>query len=597
MITLERPNLRTTWLPLGLAVIALILLNLGLYFQLGAQSIQPRFEIPYYEDFSTFSINDYQAFGGNWTIRDESLVQLSTSGYDLMTFVPIGIEASQPYFVETTLRFLGGSMGGGLIFNAQQTTSRQQSHMVRFNVDGGQLWLIYGYFADDSDFRGQGSALLNIAPDDTAPRQLRVQVKEATYAVWVDNTLVADDVPLIYEGGAVGFISATSQIAFDYVRVDTALGVTDETVTASPDPSPITDNAVPNADNFSSVFADTFEGTGGESLWRPISGVWRFADGTYKQTETAGFDLSTIYQQAFTYPVRIVATFEHEQGAGGGILFNLPMPDAKTGGHMVRYFEEGNVIAWGYFDDNGVFNGQGSVIVPAPETNSQTLEVRASAQTYTIALNGAELASNIPIVNASIPAYVGLTASQSAVNFQSINVDTDSNETSFTPTSIDVETARGDWLVEGGVVQQTATDNNDYVAGIGLAGEKFIISTDITLPLNNQDAGGGIIFHMDGRDEPRLGYMVRFGSGGRELFWGRYDEGGVFTGEGGIPMNLTQGEPHQLLLIVRDNNFDIQVNNETVVANIPIQRSSGWIGLVSFSGVVTFTNVNLQLGE
>ena len=34
--------------------------------------------------------------------------------------------------------------------------------MARFNVDGDKLWLIYGYYGDDSNFVGQGSAPLDV---------------------------------------------------------------------------------------------------------------------------------------------------------------------------------------------------------------------------------------------------------------------------------------------------------------------------------------------------------------------------------------------------------------------------------------------------
>jgi hypothetical protein len=39
------------------------------------------------------------------------------------------------------------------------------------------------------------------------------------------------------------------------------------------------------------------------------------------------------------------------------------------------------------------------------------------------------------------------------------------------------------------------------------------------------------------------------------------------------------------------------VNGTAIVESIPHTRDSGWIGLVSFGGPVTFSNVNLQLGE
>lgn len=580
---LQKPSFYTTWLPLGLSVVALAILNIGLYTRLASQPAPPRFEFPYYEDFSALAVEEYEAFGGDWAIRDEALVQLSTSGYDLMSFVSIDIEPEQPYSFQTTLRYLGGTMGGGLIFNAQQITSRQKSHMARFNVDAGELWLIYGYFGDDSDFVGQGSTPLPLAPDDTEPHQLRVRVEGDTYALFLNDAPVVREVPLVYWGGAVGFISATSQVAFDDVSVADATtpSVVQQPTTAEP------------VETSTVQLTETFDGGEGISLWQPISGDWQPADGAYVQSQTDGFDLSTIYQKTFTYPLILRTTFHHQIGAGGGLLFNLPAGDSKNGGHMVRYFEDGGVVAWGYFDAGGVFNGQGSVAVSLPDT-MQTLAIQADGQTYTIVLNGAELAAGIPIVDAVESGHIGLTASQSAVAFDRVEIGTLGDQPAMSA-NIDAESANGDWIVEGGTITQRDTGNADFIAGTGLAGERFTISTEITLPADNPEAGAGIVFHMDERNDPGQGYMVRLGSGGQELFWGRYDAEGVFSGLGGIPLEVP--ERYELLLVVREGSFDIQLNGTTIVEAISLERSSGWIGLISFSGPVIFNNVSLQLGE
>lgn len=603
---LARPTFRSTWLPLGLGALALLVLNLGLYTRLATQqvasAVMQQFSMPYYEDFSVVSSVPYEEYGGDWEIRDEMLVQLSTSGFDLMTFVPVAVAPDQPYAFETTLRYLGGSMGGGLMFNAQQTTSRQQSHMVRFNVDAGQLWLIYGYFGDDSDFVGQGSASLEIAPDDANPHQLRVQVGADGYALFVDGRPVASGVPLVYRGGAVGFVTAASQVAFDDIRIDSELAAVESVVPAPVEPAVETSDIPPEvAAPFVTedvVLADAFDGSGGDSLWRPISGDWRTEAGQFMQVLPQGYDLSALHTQPVTYPLSLQVRFSHLQGAGGGLLFNLSTPDNKNGGHMVRYVDTGDVIAWGYFDAAGVFNGQGSASVAPAGAAPHTLTVRTDGDTYAVMVDGVMVVDGVPVVDAVTPGYIGLTASQSVVAFDEVVVagDTAAASPQVSTANIDAALASGDWVVDNGVITQQATESTDYVAGTGLAGEQFTVSVDIKLPDDNPDAGAGIIFHMDGRDDRSMGHMVRFGSGGQELFWGHYDAAGIFTGEGGIPLNIIPGEPQNLLLVVYEDRFDIQVNRQTVVEAIPIERGSGWIGLLSFSGPVTFSNVSLQLG-
>lgn len=601
---LQRPTLRSTGLPLGLAFVALLVLNLGLYTRLASQPEPIGFEIPYFEDFSTINANPYEEFGGDWEIRDETLVQLNTDGFDLTSYIPLSLAPEQTYTYELTMRFLGGTMGGGVLFNAQQTTSRQKSHMVRFNVDQGQLWLIYGFFGDDSDFFGQGSVLLPITPENVDQHRLKVQVNVDTYAIYLDDALLSTDIPLNYHGGSVGLITATSQVAFDDVRIDENIVHPASLVEITEQPVAVTP-VISQSDTMiildTPLFADSFDGTGGDTLWQPISGNWSFSDSALIQTKTDEYDLSNIYQQAIPYPMTLRTTFQHQQGAGAGVLFNLPQSGLKNDGHMVRYVEAGDVIAWGYFDENGVFNGQGSTAVALPGQSTHTLSITTDGQTYDVFLDEIPLTTGLPIVNPVTPSYIGLTASQSAVAFQNVEVFTGtlgtSQATTETTANINADSATGTWLVEGGNITQTDTEQTDYVAGTGFAGEQFTVSVDIDLPADVPDAGAGLIFHMNGRDDRTQGYMVRFGSGGSELFWGQYAEDGAFAGEGGVPTEITPQQTQRLQLIVSENSFDIRVNDQTLVEAIPIQRSNGWIGLVSYRGPVQFSNFSLQLGE
>ncbi len=596
---MQQLSFRSTWLPLGLAVVALIILNLGLYGWLSAapQSQNMPLAFPYREDFATQHDVQYLAFGGDWTIRDARLVQISTSGYDLGTLIPLQIPDDQPYYFETTLQLLDGTMGGGVMFGAQQTTSRQQSHMARFNVDAGKLWLIYGYFGDDSNFVGQGSAELALAPDNHDPHRLRVEVGTATYALLLDGTVVASEIPLLYRGGTVGFITSTSQVAFDDIVVD---ALTTPTPAAVPTAIPATVPTVPPAGEMQSVFSDSFENpAGGPSLWLPISGDWTVADGSLVQQQKDGYDFADIYQQPVSQPYSLRVTFHHLDGSGGGLLFNLPTPNRKNGGSMVRYFDPGDSLVWGYFDDAGNFNGQGNATVSLAGQGVHTLEILAANQSYTVRLDGVDVASGIPLTAAQPSGYFGLTTSQSAVAFDDVSVYASGGTTISDVAMSDIPTnaATGTWSVSQNVITQSDTPLADYVAGTGIAGEVFTISVDILLPADLADAGGGIIFHMDGRDDPRQGYMVRFANGGSQVFWGHYDEQGVFQGEGNVPLTLAPGVVHTLLLHVHRDDYDILVDGTLSVQAVPITRHSGWIGLISFGGPVAFSNVQLQLGE
>lgn len=608
---LESPTFRSTGLPVLLTLLAIVLFNFGLYTRLGAQPKVDLFSIPYTEDFTAITESPYEEFGGDWEIRDQMLIQMDTNGFDLTSFIPLTVPEEISYRFGATLQYFGGSMGGGLLFNAQQVTSRQKSHMVRFNVDNDQLWLIYGYFGDDSDFIGQGSIPVEMETTDNTPQRLELVVTADTYNINLNNEIVVQDIPLNYVGGAVGFISASSQISFDDVVVIPIANET-EAVESQPEPvvesaeQPTTESVIFDAPDTvflnEELYTDTFENWGvGEVRWRPINGNWTYEDNAMVQTQTELFDLSNIYQNPVTYPMTYLAKFRHLEGVGGGLLFNLKLPNATENGYMVRYISDADVIAWGYFDDTGAFNGLGSVDVPPPGNAQHSLGVAVANGQFDVLLDGNTVATNIPLHEEVTPSYVGLTASQSMVAFDEVNIYGEVSRvegvTTTTTANIDSAAATGTWTIEDTVILQSDTEATDYVAGTGLAGEQFTVSVNIRFDNDFDDAGAGIIFHMAERDNPVSGNLVRFANHGRGIFWGQYDENRVFTGAGDATLNDDAVETISLKLVVRQTNYDIWADDQLVSENIPLDSNSGWIGLVSFRGAVAFSDFNIVLGE
>ncbi len=608
---LNKPSIRSTAIPLTLAVIALIVLNIGLYTRLAppASAAAPAFSLPFSADYAHDNNSKYTIWGGDWAVKDQTLVQMSTTGYDLGTVIPLRIPAGQPYQVSAKLRFLGGSMGGGLLFNVQQDTSRQKSQMVRFNVDGGKLYLIYGYFGDDSNFVGEGSVQLNLDPNNGDWHTLSVLVGDKTYALQLDDQTVAAGIPVQYQGGAFGLDVSTSQVAFNNVS---AKSIDASAIPSSTNPPAITSVATQapaapiNTGNFAQAFSDNFAAAGGTNPnWIPFAGKWQYEPNAFVQTDASGFDFGAGSAASYNVPLRLSVTFTQRQGVGGGVLFNMPQADSKNGAYMVRYMDP-NQLVWGSFDASGTFNGQGNQQVAAPGMGAHTLVITIGANSYDIVLDGTAIASGIAL--SSSGGHIGLTASQSVVAFSSVEVETASAAgtqeataeataaaTAQASTNVTLDTISGTWMSAGSVFTQTDNVQSDAIAGVGISAGKFSVSVDITLPDGVADAGGGLVFHMKEHNDPADGAMVRFSSDGQQIFWGTYDDQAVFQGAGSSPLKLTAGQPHRLTLNVRASNYDILVDGQAVVTGVPLTSTSGWIGLVGFRGPVRFTNFELTL--
>jgi hypothetical protein len=236
--------------------------------------------------------------------------------------------------------------------------------------------------------------------------------------------------------------------------------------------------------------------------------------------------------------------------------------------------------------------------VPTPDNMPHTLTIRNTGDAYFIDLDGSILAENVPVVMRG--GYAGLVTAQSHVRFDDFRLFTIDGVVDTSPqpeANINqFEAVNGTWAF-GEEITQSDSDTTDYIAGTGIAGETYRISVTIDLPDGLDDAGAGIIFHMAGRDDHANGQMVRFSNGGQELFWGTYDENRQFTGAGSTPLGIDMQVPNTLTLTVRAETYDIAINDETIVQDIPVDSRFGWVGLLAFRGPVSFTNFTLGLGN
>jgi hypothetical protein len=57
------------------------------------------------------------------------------------------------------------------------------------------------------------------------------------------------------------------------------------------------------------------------------------------------------------------------------------------------------------------------------------------------------------------------------------------------------------------------------------------------------------------------------------------------------------GNTFLLRLEVAGDMMALWVNDELVIENVPLSRSDGWIGLISFGGPVTYDGLKVLIGE
>lgn len=333
------------------------------------------------------------------------------------------------------------------------------------------------------------------------------------------------------------------------------------------------------------------------SLWVALSGQWKLDSGDFVQSKADGFDMTISYREKKFSNFVLRVNLKHEQGNGAGVLINMPDPALKNGAHVIRFTDDGKGIFWGHFDNNAVFVSQGFANASLPPGQSKRLEVQSSADTYSILFDGAMLAKDIPLKSKA--GHIALTNSVSVARFSNIEVSNllgnAANPAAAAPQRF--ESINGQWVQNDRLIEQINPAETDFWVSTGIMAETYRINTKIVS--KSPKSGGGFIFHMQDKTQRKLAHMVRFADGGNQIFWGTYNDAGVFMGQGDLVLKTPPKSPNtrQLELNVGATTYDIIVDGEVVAKQIPLIGKSGWIGMLSFSGTVSFEDFYFQLGQ
>jgi hypothetical protein len=593
-------------------------------------------------------------FSGEWEIAEGELVQANPAVQD----AGIGYEGSafEEYMVQATFQHLIG-VGGGLLFNMVSPYQLNNAHVVRYADQTDSVF--WGYFDEQGLFTRQG--FLDVDAPGSDPRQLRVYVGDKSYDVYLQDQLLARDVPIHAPagkvesgraGGHVGLITSRSSVAFTLVEVfplvssgqqplarpqSTAAPVSSPVAIASPAAATPSGNratpvalatpaaratAAPLSANSGIIeqgapgaWRSTFRGDMLDAGWRPLSGQWRFSNGSLVQEDATGFDLAIAYTPAAFRNYSYTTSFSHDDGNGAGVLFNMPYTDRLNGAHMVRYSDRRpGGIFWGYFDESGKFVGQGYANVSPPGDARHTLRVVSKETTYSVYLDDFLLAADMPLQQDY--GYLGFVTVQSSAEFESAQIDGVEQRAGADQTPVSVQpltpagaysgslgfpeqrVVSGKWEVDQGVYRQTSPNPADYIFNTGLYASDYSIESDIFLP-EIPEVGGGFMVQMPERDGKAGATVVRIIKGGQGVFWGVYDESGAFRGRSSVDLPAKgEGEAsYRLRVDVRGNNMDVFVDDEPVIEGALLPRAEGWIGLMAFGGPVTFGNTEITIGQ
>jgi hypothetical protein len=398
----------------------------------------------------TLAAAGWRPIAGQWRFANDSLLQEDPTGFD--SAVVYRASAFADYSYRASFRQRDGN-GAGLLFNLPDPDSLAGGHMVRYSDrrPGGIFW---GYYEADGKFVGQGYA--NVAPPGDVSHTLRVVSRPETYAIYLDDFLLATDVPLRSKSGYVGLVTVQTAAEFDSAAVGApdgtmvgtgaAGGSGDETGTAS--------GALAGAAGAGTLGTDipaeaaaTVAGTGeagtgqaplgalpraAPGIYRgelgfpsqtTVSGKWMVEDGVFRQTapDPADYILNTGIAAA-DYTLAADVLLANKPEVGGGFLLQAPERGRKAGATVVRFTNGGESLFWGVYDEAGTFRGRQAVDLPQkPEGETgYVLRVEVRGNTLDVYVDGEQV-----IAGAVLPqtqGYLGLLAFGGPVTFANVEI-------------------------------------------------------------------------------------------------------------------------------------------------------------------------------
>jgi hypothetical protein len=343
-------------------------------------------------ELSAVGLDGWVTISGQWGSSEEgNIIQAEKDGFDLAT--GFASETFSAVDLEVTIEHLDG-VGAGLLFNMPAADALQGAHMVRY-ADWTDA-IVWGYFDELGQFNGQGYA--KIEPPAASAHRLRVVSGEGSYAVYLDGEQLAVDLPLFSESGHIGLITSKAEASFGSIRAAS--------------------NGQPSASFTALASSNDFFGD-----IETISGEWLQEGTKLSQINEATYDFSIstgVYAGLYTLETEIALPDDPDlQDAGGGVLFHMPERSSRTGAHMVRFTGQDSLL-WGYYDQDGIFVGQGREQLDVTGALNHKLRVAVDKDSYRIMVDDQEVALNVPLKQQE--GWIGLVSYRGPVAFDGVSV-------------------------------------------------------------------------------------------------------------------------------------------------------------------------------
>jgi len=373
--------------------------------------------------------------------------------------------------------------------------------------------------------------------------------------------------------------------------------------------------------NFTLPFAEEFS-TVDIKTWITREGVWALRQDMLAQIANLEkpAQLYAPYRMPPEQPYHLSAYMVFSRSTrAAGLNFNAQYPDLTKKQHQVfisrleaAAAEDGALpppvmeLVAGYTDESGKFVRQ--VTVPFElDTVQYRLDVYVLGNSYTVQLNGQTMIERRPTFYPN--GLVGFVAEGTA-RFDTLRITTAEtrepgnqvyvSDFEATPGGAGWVPLSGGWeLSDGELVQVNPAAQDAAIGYEGGAFENYVMQTSLRHLVG---VGGGLLFNMASPYQINSSYIVRFSEQTDSVFWGFFDEKGMFTRQGYYDTPPAGTKPHVLTVYVGFDSYDVYLDEQLLVRNVPFQgatpataegRSGGHIGLITSRSSVAYARVEV----
>ena len=337
--------------------------------------------------------------------------------------------------------------------------------------------------------------------------------------------------------------------------------------------------------------------------WFIGDGVWSIRDAALAQT--VGGDTAA---QAFVpfklvedtpYHTSVFITLKKDSRAAG-ISFNAQYPNLSAKQHRIYLSRPDKTtleLVSGYMDETGSFVTQ--ILVPlSVNTTEFRIDLYVYENTYLVQVNGQRMIENRPLFYKN--GLVGFYTIGPAVfdTFKLTATDTPNPGNMVYSSDFDQDPGGAGWVPFNGTwkidsKQMVQSDPNLTTAGIGYETSTFQNFTLRATFHQIERQGAGILFNMPSPYQINGAHVVRYSDEADSIIWGYVDDKGAFNRQGFSNVPPAGTGDHTFQIFSGDASYDIFLDGQVLVRDIPLQSKNGNIGLITAASSAGYSMVEV----